>query len=263
MPALPSRSRILRDLRLVARQVRYEQLAFWRNPIGAGFTIVFAVLFLVFLGATGKLKDFGNLPAIDYYLPGFLAYGVMAACFNQQAIGLVIRRQMGLLKRLRLTPLPTWGMFGGLFGNALVICVVEVALLLLVGGLGYGADMPANIPALALALIVGVLCFCALGVGVSTLVPNEDAAGPMISIVYFVLLFISGLWFPLDNGSTLAQISGYFPVRPFILATLAPFQPHLAGGSAFAWHDLLVMAIWGAAATVVALRRFRWEPRKK
>ncbi len=259
----PAAAKLLGDLRLVVRQVRYEQLGFWRNPIGAGFTIFFSVIFLVFLGASGRLKDLGNLRAIDFYLPGFLAYGIMAACFNLLAIQLVNRRELGLLKRLRLTPLPTWGMFGGLIGNALIICAVETVLLLVIGGLAYGAAMPANAGALILALVVGVVCFCALGIGVSTLVPNEDAAGPMISIVFFLLLFLSGLWFPLDHGSTLAQISGYLPVRPFLQETLAPFQPNLVGGSAFYWHGLLVMAIWGAAATVVALRRFRWEPRKK
>ena len=41
-----------RDLRLVTRQVHYEQLSFWLNPIGAAFTVGFSVVFLVLLGAS-------------------------------------------------------------------------------------------------------------------------------------------------------------------------------------------------------------------
>jgi ABC-type transport system involved in multi-copper enzyme maturation permease subunit len=56
-------------------------------------------------------------------------------------------------------------------------------------------------------------------------------------------------------------VADWFPVRHFLLAVFAPFDPR-PGNPAFAWHDLLVLAIWGAVALVVALRRFRWEPRR-
>ncbi len=93
------------------------------------------------------------------------------------------------------------------------------------------------------------------------MIPNQEAAGPVLGIVFFVLLYLSGLWFPLHPGSTLARISAWFPVRHFMIATFAPFDPR-PHANAFAWHDLLVLAIWAAAATFVAVRRFRWEPRR-
>lgn len=260
--ARPGALRPLGEAKLAFRQVRYEQLAFWRNPFGAGFTVIFSVVFLVFLGASGgNFKVLGGIRAIDYYVPGFVAYGVMAASFNMLAIRLVTSREMGLLKRLRLTPLPTWALFGGLFGSTVIICLVEVVLLLLVGRYGYQVAFPHQLASLALALVVGVFCFFALGVATSALIPNQDAAAPIISIVYFVLLFISGLWFPLSKGSTLASVADWFPVRHFLLAVFAPFDPR-PGTSTFAWHDLWVVAIWGLAALLVALRRFRWEPRR-
>ena len=101
----------LSDLPLVARQVWFEQLSFWLNPIGALMTIAFSVIFLILLGATAgtsTVSAYGHIKLIDYYVAGFCAYGVMAACFTILAISLVNRREMGLLKRLRLSPLPTW-----------------------------------------------------------------------------------------------------------------------------------------------------------
>jgi ABC-2 type transport system permease protein len=254
----------LRDIKLVGRQVRYEQLSFWLNPIGAIFTVGFSVVFLILLGASAgnsRTGFYGNIRLVQYYVPGFAAYGVMAACFNILAITLVNRREMGLLKRLRLSPLPTWALLSAIVLSSMVVAAVEVLLLLAVGRLGFNVHFPDNVAAFVVAIAVGMLCFSALGVAMSTLVPNQDAAGPIVSIIFFVLLFLSGLWFPIKPGSGLAQASAYFPMRRFILAVFAPFDTQ-KGASPWAWHDLLVVAIWGVVGAFVAVRRWRWSPRR-
>jgi len=194
-------------------------------------------------------------------VPGFAAYGVMAACFNILAITLVNRREMGLLKRLRLSPLPTWALLTAIVLSSMIIAAVEVVILLLVGRIGFSVHFPDNVGAFVIAILVGMLCFSAMGVAMSTLVPNQDAAGPIVSIIFFVLLFLSGLWFPLKSGSGLYQFSSYFPVHHFIYAVFAPFNTQ-KGASPWAWHDLLVVAIWGVGGAIVAVRRWKWSPRR-
>jgi ABC-2 type transport system permease protein len=254
----------LNDVKLVGRQVRFEQLSFWLNPIGAAFTIGFSVVFLLLLGASAgssRISFYGNIKLIQYYVPGFVAYGVMAACFNILAITLVNRREMGLLKRLRLSPLPTWALLTAILFSSMIIAAVQVVVLLAVGRIGFDVHLPSYFGAFLLAVVVGMISFSALGVAMSTLVPNQDAAGPIVSIVFFVLLFLSGLWFPLKPGSGLAQFSSYFPVHHFIAAVFAPFDTQ-KGASPWAWHDLLVVALWGVAGAVVAVRRWKWAPRR-
>ena len=124
------------DLPLVARQVRFEQLSFWLNPIGAVLTIGFSVVFIVIFLSTSGHSTVGYLAHInlgEYYLPAFAAYGIMSACFNILAISLVNRREMGLLKRLRLSPLPTWMLLAAIFINSMIIAVIQIVLMLLVG----------------------------------------------------------------------------------------------------------------------------------
>jgi ABC-2 type transport system permease protein len=252
------------DLKLVARQVHYEQLSFWLNPIGAAFTVGFSVIFLVLLGASAgnsRISFLGNIRLVQYYVPGFAAYGVMAACFNILAISLVNRREMGLLKRLRLSPLPTWALLSAVILSSMVIATVEVVILLIVGRLGFSVHLPDNAGAFVVAIVIGMLSFSALGLAMSTLVPNQDAAGPVVSIIFFVLLFLSGLWFPLTPGSGLAKFASYFPVHNFIAAVFAPFDTQ-PGASPWAWHDLLVVGIWGVVGAVVAVRRWEWAPRR-
>jgi ABC-2 type transport system permease protein len=79
------------------------------------------------------------------------------------------------------------------------------------------------------------------------------------SFIYFPIVFISGTFFPVDKSSTLARVALVFPVRHVILAVFAGFDPQRSGAS-FEWGHLAVIAAWGVAGLVIAIRRFRWEP---
>src|SRR5437588_9814410 len=102
-------------LRLVIHQVGYEQLSFWRNPQSAIFTFVFPVVFVALMGAllggVGKSSYFGGLSPLQYYVPTIAAMCVLGACYGQLAVALAARRQNGILKRARATPLPAWAYF--------------------------------------------------------------------------------------------------------------------------------------------------------
>jgi ABC-2 type transport system permease protein len=254
----------LSDIRLVGRQIGFEQLTFWLNPVGALFTVVFSVVFLVLLGATtgnGTIPYLHHIRYVQYYVPGFVGYGIMAACFNILAITMVNRREMGLLKRLRLSPLPTWMLLTAVFVSTMIIAILQVVILLLVGRFGYNVHGPSSWGAFLLIIVVGMLSFTAMGVGMSTLIPNADAAGPVISLTFFLLVALSGLWFPISPGSGLATFANYFPVRHAITALVTSFNlPH--GQSPWAWHDMLVMAVWGVVGALVAFRRWKWSPRR-
>jgi ABC-2 type transport system permease protein len=249
---------------MVLRQVYYEQLNFWLNPLAALFTVGFSVVFLVLLGSSAGNSTstlLGGAKVVQYYVPGFVAYGIMATCFNALATSLVVRRETGLLKRLRLSPLPTWAMLVSICANAVIVSFVQVVVLLLIGRFAYHVQFPHNLAALVVALVVGAVSFTAIGIAVSTLIPNQEAAGPVVSIIFFVLLFLSGLWYPIDPHSGLAKVSAYFPIRHMIVAVYAPFNTQ-RGVSGWSWGDLGALAIWGAVAVVVAFRRWSWAPRR-
>lgn len=252
---------------LAAHQVKYEQLSYWRNPPSAFFTFAFPVMFLVIFASlnNGTRIDFlGGLKYNQYYIPGIICFGVMSATYTNLAMTLAIRRDSGILKRLRGTPLPAWGMFAGLLGNSIIISAVLVALVTAIGMLFYGVTFPGHFLALALALVVGAACFCSLGVAVSSLIKNADAAPAVVNGVFFPILFLSGVFFPTQPGTMLARIADFFPVRHFVQAVFAAFDPRGPHGPAhgFAWGDLGVLAIWAAVGIFVAIRKFNWEPRR-
>ena len=100
-----------RDLGLVGWQIRYEQRSYWRNRGRGIFTFAFPLMFLVIFGALDKgqtLSSRGGIPYDDFFVPGILAYGVIATTFVNMAISTAILRDEGILKRMQGTPLPRW-----------------------------------------------------------------------------------------------------------------------------------------------------------
>ena len=247
------------DLALVWHQVRYEQLSFWRNPQSAFFTFLFPVVIITIFGGlfgrAGPSPYFYGLSALQYYVPTIAAVSVLGSCYSQLAIVLSMRRQDGILKRVRATPLPAWAYFLGLLAHCIVVSVVDVTLIVAVGAV-FGVPLPTHWPAIAAALVLGAASFCALGVGVASLIRNSEAAPSVVQLVLFPLVFISGTYLPI-HSAVLNRIAGALPVRPFNQALLGPFAQH----TGLDWKNLGVLAAWGAAGAFVAIRRFRWTPR--
>jgi mRNA-degrading endonuclease toxin of MazEF toxin-antitoxin module len=110
--AVPAATQQRGSVALLRHQIRYEQLSFWRNPQSAFFTFAFPVLIVVIFRAmfngVEPSSDYDGLTPLQYYIPTIAAVSVLGACYSQLAIGLAIRRQTGILKRLRATPLPAW-----------------------------------------------------------------------------------------------------------------------------------------------------------
>jgi ABC-2 type transport system permease protein len=211
--------------------------------------IVFGALF----GGGGRSSYFNGLSALQY-VPTIAAVSVLSACYSRWRSS--SRCGAGTASSSEYAPpAARVDVLLGLLAHCIVVSAVDVALIVVVGGL-FGVPLPTHWPALALALVLGAASFCALGVAVASLIRNSEAAPAVVQLVLFPLLFISGTYMPI-HSAVLNRITGALPVRPFNQALLGPFAQH----SGFDWKSLGVLAAWGAAGAIVAIRRFRWDPR--
>ncbi len=260
------------DLHLTLRQVRFTNKAFWRNPASAFFTFAFPLLFLVIftslLGsgtATFTTTSGGliQLKQSSYYVVAMGAFGVISACFTNIAMSVTFQRDAGILKRTRGTPLPGWSYLTGRVLHAIGIAVLLVVLTAAFGVAFYSADAPAGmlLVKFALVVLVGSMSFAALGLATTAIVPNADAAPAVVNAIILPLLFLSGIFIPIDNTSPawIRAVGSIFPVKHFFDAMRAGF---FGSVFPFEWHDVLILSVWGVAGLVVAARFFSWEPRK-
>ena len=253
----------MNDLLVAKEQVRYEQKAYWRNPMAAVFTLAFPVVFLVVVGTTsGTSRVPGTTLRYDQYtVVAMLTFGLIAACYTNLAMSICLRRDSGMLKRMRGTPISIGSYLGGIIGSTMINVAVLAVLVVGIGMGFYHLHFPYHPAATVVTLLVGIVTFGAIGLAVTVIVPNADAAPAVVNGIYFPIVFISGVFYPLSNGSVLSRIADWFPVRHLILALVSAFEsgPH----SGFRAGDLAVLLIWAAAALVFTARRFRWEPRRR
>ena len=256
MTAYPVKPR--REISLLWHQIRYEQLSFWRNPQSAFFTFVFPVVIIAVFGALfgngGRSSYFYGLSPLQYYMPTIAAVSVLGSCYSQLAVVLAVRRENGILKRVRATPLPAGTYFLGLLAHCIMVSVIDVCLIVGVSRL-YGVPFPTHWAEIAVALVLGAASFCALGVAVASLIRNSEAAPAVVQLVLFPLVFISGTYLPI-HSQLLNRVAGLLPVRPFNQALLGPFAHHTGVG----WGNIGVLLVWGALGALIGIRRFRWMP---
>ncbi len=248
---------------LVLHQFRYDQKAFWRNPASVFFTvmfpvIVFVILAVVFNGETVHVR--GGVEATTYYVPAIMTLSIISATMQTLAMTLVIAREDGRLKRGRGTPMPAWVFIAGRIGNSIVVALLMMALLAAIGEILYGVDVPWDrLPAILLTVVVGAAAFCCLGIALTAAIPSQDAAAPIVNALLLPLYFLSGVFIPEDqlpNG--VIHFADVFPVRHFFDAFFDAYVP--AAGSAVSWDNLAVVALWGVAGLLLAIRFFRWTP---
>jgi ABC-2 type transport system permease protein len=249
---------------LTLSQVRYVNKAFWRNPSSAFFTFAFPLMFLViFTALLGNNKlHIGTMTvkASTYYVASMGAFAVITASYNNLAIGVSFQRDEGVLKRIHGTPLPSSAYLGARVLHSLYISVVLVVITALFGHGLYHARLPTGAPLfqLAVMLVVGGAAFSALGLAVTGLVPNADAAPAIVNATILPLEFLSGIFIPFTNNTPqwIVWVARIFPVRHFVVALQAAFL-----GTKFQWTDVLIVAAWGLGGLLLGIRYFTWEPR--
>ena len=158
------------------------------------------------------------------------------------------------------TPLPATSFLAGHVLHATLVAALLVALTAAFGASAYSADLPtgATLVEFVVMLLVGAAAFCALGLAVTAIIPNADAAPALVNGVILPLLFLSGIFIPFGNGTPawIKWVGRIFPVRHFAAGMQAAFI-----GTPFHWSDVAVVAGWGLAGLLLAVRFFSWEPR--
>ena len=248
-------------MRVFGHQLRYEQLLFWRSREAAIFVFLLPVLLFVLLGAVYSGEIEGH-QAATWLLVGMIGYGLANTAFGGLAIFLVNRREYGILKRLRATPLPAAAYLAATVVSMLIVFALQVVAL---GALGlgfYDAETPSAFGSFVAALALGAATFTAMGIAGAAIIRSAEGASPLVNVVVLPMAFLSGSFGRTSEYPDFLQaLADVLPLKYFLELVRASYldgQPIWEHGSAVA-----VVAAWGAGSLLLAARRFDWSPRER
>jgi ABC-2 type transport system permease protein len=256
------------DLTLLRRWIAARVRITLRVPRATFFTFIFPLMFLLIFSAlngnalvSAPGGSGGQIRFAQFYTPSIGIFGLTMACYSSVIFGLTNARDIGLLKRVRGTPLPMPAYLASWLTAAALTGIASVVLMFVVAVPAFGVHIyPENLPAATVTLLLGAATLAALGLAVASLVRSADQAMPVAQLTFLPLSFISGIWFPLEGAPDwLVTIAHIFPLYHLVEAFGACFAPQTTGGG-WAWNHLAVIAAWGVGGLIVAIRRFRTEP---
>lgn len=251
------------EVSLLTTQVNYQNKIFFRTPVAAFFTIFFPLMiFVVFALVFGNeyIEELGVTTA-QYFAPAMAVFAAVSASYTNIATTTAYQRDMGILKRVRGTPLPAITYMGGKIISAVEIAVLSVVVMMVIGVAFYGVEVYVRtLPAAVVTFLIGVGTFAALGLLVAAVVPSGEAATAVTNATLLPLAFISGVFLPpsSDSPGWLTTIADFFPLKHFVEPFTQAFSPTYTG-SGWEWGDLAYMLVWGVGAALLAVKLFKWE----
>jgi ABC-2 type transport system permease protein len=204
--------------------------------------------------------DSSSLRYVDFLLPGIIGIAIMTSSVFGLSTILVDWRKRGILRRLKLTPMPLWQFFGARVAASLVLTLLQVVVLLAFGRIAFGVHISADAWAAVPVALVGCLAFLAFGFFVGSIVGSPETADAVANSVTTPMMFLSGTFFPIS-------------ALPAVLATVAKALPlyYLSAGlrdsavRGLGFTHVLpaigVLCAMTAILAAVSLRTFRWEPK--
>jgi ABC-2 type transport system permease protein len=244
-----------------------ELKEFFRQRESVVFTLAFPVILLVVFGAVLDYDIGGGVTFTQYFMAGIIAAGILGASLQNMAISIATERSDGTLKHLYGTPMPKSAYFLGKVVQVFAVTVAIIAILLAIGALFYGVDLPSGADWITFVWVaaLGSASCTLLGIAVSSLARNGRSASATVTPIALVLQFISGVFFLFSQVPTWLQtIAALFPLKWMAQGLRSVFLPDALAAQepAGSWElgrVALVLGIWCVVGLVLCVRTFRWQ----
>jgi ABC-2 type transport system permease protein len=195
---------------------------------------------------------------IDFLLPGILAMSLMNSGLYGISISTVARREKGILRRLKLTPMPLSQFIGAGIANQLIISMMQSALLIAVGYFGFGVRINGSFGLTVFAILLGSLCFITMGFTIASFAKTVDAANALGNVIGMPMMFLGGVFFSVDNAP--AWIQPLVKVMPLKYLADA-LRAIMINGESFSkvQSNFLILFAVTCVLFLISVKFFKWE----
>ncbi len=237
----------LTELKLL---VRTPAVLFW----GIGFPVI-GLIVLGLIPGTGKpVKAFGGASVLQTYLPIIITFMIVMTSVNFLPTTLASYRERGVLRRMFTTPVTPQALLGADLMLTLGVQIATTALIIILATGAFTASIGLPLAFIA-AFLLTAAAASTLGLLVAAVSFTAKAANALGAVLFFVLMFFSGLWLPrAEMPAWLRAISDATPTGSGVQAVQNALTGHWASGLFFG-----VLAAWIAVCGALAVRFFRWE----
>jgi len=262
----------MRALRMGLGRIGIELKQFFRDRESAVFNFLLPMILLVIFGSVFGGQELGDsgITFAQYFVAGMIASGILYTSFQNLAISIPMEREDGTLKRLQGTPMPRSAYFIGKIGMVFVAYIAQVTILIAVGVIFYGIDLPTTPIAIFTFVwvsVLGLIAWTLLGIAYSVVPKQGKGAAALVSPIVLVLQFTSGVFFVFsDLPQWMQTFASLFPLKWLTQAMRSVFLPDTAAamevaGSFELGMTAVVLVIWIGIGAVLATVFFRWTPR--
>jgi len=247
-------------LRGLWRLTWLEIKIFLREPLGAIGSVVFPVVLYVLVGRVsgrGVPKDPAAGEFLRTGLPVMAATMIGLGAVLSLVTIISIYREGGILKRLRATPLRPWTILTAHVLVKLIFTSATLILMLIAGRRYYPVDLQIPIVSFTLALLVCTFSIMSIGFVIASIVPTARFAQPIAGAIFYPMIGLSGLFFPIAQLPPGLQIVARCLPLTYAVSLLRgilqghPWSAHLT--------DLAALAIVFGVCAALSARVFRWE----
>lgn len=245
------------NLRIFAREARYEFLRLTRTRSFALSVIGFPVVFYLFFGLImNRGEHIGNVSVAKYMLAGYTVFGMVGAALFGIGVGLSSELAAGWLELKRASPMPPVAYLLAKCTSAMAFGVIIVSILTLMGI--FIGHVSLNLPEFASMMgltVVGVVPFACMGMALALLVPFNSAPG-IANMIYLPMSFCGGLWIPIMMLPKLLQhFAVLLPTYHLAQLMLGVFGYSSAGTTSSHWFGLLGFTLVMLGVAGIAFRR--------
>ncbi|MDH5518770.1 MAG: ABC transporter permease [Gammaproteobacteria bacterium] len=200
-----------------------EKQQYWINTESPSGYLVEKVLLGVDNSGFHKQSVSGKqIRYIDWVIPGILSMNMMFSALFGVGFVIVRYRKNGMLKRLKATPISAFEYLSAQIVSRMILIMLVTAFVFYATNYFVGFVMNGSYASLFLVFALGALSMISLGLVIAARITSEEAAGGLLNLFSWPMMFFSGVWFSLEGAAPLMQaIAEVFPLTHVTAAARA------------------------------------------
>jgi len=240
--------------------MRMETRLFLREPMSLIFGLLFSPILLLamgylFPGFDEPLPELDGERLIAVYTPSAIGLGLAMLSLMMLPMTLSSYREMGILKRMRTTPVHPVKLLQAQVSANAIVAVAGATATVLVARLAFAVPFPKSPVWFGISFVLGLLAMFSLGLLIAALARTTTTAQVLGFAFFFPMLFFAGIYIPkplMSDGLT--TVSNLTPLGAAVEAMLESWA-----GTTPSAQLLVVMAAYAIVFSLLAIRFFRWD----